>query len=136
MKKIISAIILLLFITPKTAFAQDFSKEEISHWQKQAKRITIIRDNWDLPHIYGKTDADCVFGLMYAQCEDNYYDIEGINIESLGRSSELYGEAYLEDDADVARFECVKKGKQLYANANPFLKSICQFRYEIAAGRL
>ena len=125
MKKIISAIILLLFITPKTAFAQDFSKEEISQWQKQAKRITIIRDNWDVPHIYGKTDADCVFGLMYAQCEDNYRDIEENNIESLGRASELYGEASLENDADVARFECVKKGKQLYANANPFLKSIC-----------
>ncbi|MFN2457244.1 MAG: penicillin acylase family protein [Chitinophagaceae bacterium] len=125
MKKIISPFSFLLFAICTTAFAQDFSKEEISQWQKQAKRITIIRDNWDVPHIYGKTDADCVFGLMYAQCEDNYRDIEENNIESLGRAAELYGEASLEDDANVARFECVKKGKDLYANAGLFLKSIC-----------
>jgi acyl-homoserine lactone acylase PvdQ len=63
-------IFVFLFV-PVTLFSQAFSKEEVSRWEKQAKNVNIIRDNWGIPHIYGKTDADAVFGLMYAQCEDD-----------------------------------------------------------------
>ena len=70
--------LLLLLLVPLSLFArrQPFSKEEISSWEKQAKQVTIIRDNWGIPHIYGKTDADVVFGLMYAQCEDDFKRME------------------------------------------------------------
>ena len=64
-------IILLLFISFRLA-AQD-NKTEITRWEKQAKQVTIIRDNYGIPHIYGKTDADAVFGLLYAQCEDELH---------------------------------------------------------------
>ncbi|WP_295772623.1 penicillin acylase family protein [uncultured Mucilaginibacter sp.] len=52
------------------------SKAEIARYLAQAKQVTIIRDNWGVPHIYGKTDANVVFGLMYAQCEENFEGIE------------------------------------------------------------
>ena len=45
-------------------------------YEAQAKRVTIHRDEWGIPHIYGKSDADAVFGLMYAQCEDDFARVE------------------------------------------------------------
>jgi len=64
--------ILLFIVLPFQLFAQPFSKTEISKWKQQAKNVSIIRDNWGIPHVYGKTDADAVFGLLYAQCEDDF----------------------------------------------------------------
>src|SRR5581483_10481048 len=87
---------LLLF--PVSLFAQTFSKEEVNRWQQQAARVTIIRDNWGIPHIYGKTDADCVFGLLYAQCEDDFKRVEKNYIDILGRSAEVSGESALYTD--------------------------------------
>jgi acyl-homoserine lactone acylase PvdQ len=88
----------LFLLLPLTLFAQGFSKEEISRWQKQAGRVTIIRDTWGIPHIYGKTDADAVFGLLYAQCEDDFKRVEMNYIEKLGRTAEVKGEAALASD--------------------------------------
>ena len=64
--------LLLLLLLPAQLIAQPFSTSEIGRWEKQAKQVTIIRDNYGIPHIYGKTDADAVFGLLYAQCEDDF----------------------------------------------------------------
>ena len=55
--------LLLLFLIPFQLNAQAFTKEEINRWEKQTKQVSIIRDNWGIPHVYGKTDADAVFGL-------------------------------------------------------------------------
>lgn len=63
-----------------------------------AERVTIIRDNWGIPHIYGKTDADVVFGLMYAQCEDGFEQVEHNYLEKMGRLSEVNGPSYLYTD--------------------------------------
>jgi acyl-homoserine-lactone acylase len=90
--------ILLLFISliPVALLAQ--SKAEISRWEAQAKQVKIIRDNWGIPHIYGKTDADAVFGLLYAQCEDDFMRVEMNYIEKLGRTAEVKGEAEIYKD--------------------------------------
>ena len=93
MKKIIFFLLL-----PVQLFSQSFSKEEISRWEKQSKQVNIIRDNYGVPHIYGKTDADAVFGLLYAQCEDDFKRVEMNYIEKLGRMSEIKGESSLQDD--------------------------------------
>ena len=90
--------LLILFILPIQLFSQNFSKEEINRWEKQALSVTIIRDNYGIPHIYGKTDADAVFGLMYAQCEDDFKRVEMNYIEKLGRMSEIKGESELYND--------------------------------------
>jgi len=91
-------LIILLFIVPQLIFAQSFSYREIERWKQTAKRVTIIRDNFGVPHIYGKTDADAVFGLMYAQCEDDFKRVEMNYIEKLGRLSEIKGESAIYDD--------------------------------------
>jgi acyl-homoserine-lactone acylase len=90
-------VFLLLFI-PLQLAAQPFTKAEIAQWQQQSQRVTIIRDNWGIPHIYGKTDADVVFGLLYAQCEDDFKRVETNYIEKLGRLSEVKGENELYND--------------------------------------
>ena len=91
-------IILLVLLFPLQVFSQPFSKTEISKWEKQADNITIIRDNYGIPHVYGKTDADAVFGLLYAQCEDDFKRVELNYIEKLGRLSEVNGEKDLYND--------------------------------------
>ena len=64
--------LLLVLLFPVQLFSQSFTVDEINRWQQRANNITIIRDNWGIPHVYGKTDADAVFGLLYAQCEDDF----------------------------------------------------------------
>ena len=64
--------LLLLISAALSVQSQSFSAAEVARWEKQAKNVTIIRDNWGIPHVYGKTDADAVFGLLYAQCEDDF----------------------------------------------------------------
>ena len=90
--------ILILLLLPAHLLAQNFTSKEIAGWEKQAKNITIIRDNYGVPHIYGKTDADAVFGLLYAQCEDDFKRVEMNYVEKLGRMAEIKGEAELYQD--------------------------------------
>ncbi|MEO5592362.1 MAG: penicillin acylase family protein [Chitinophagaceae bacterium] len=91
-------LLFLLLLFPIGLFAQSFTRSEINRWETQSKQVTIIRDNWGIPHIYGKTDADAVFGLLYAQCEDDFKRVEMNYIEKLGRMAEVKGESVLYDD--------------------------------------
>ena len=90
--------LLVIVLLPLQVIAQNFTKDEIARWQLQAQQVTIIRDNFGIPHIYGKTDADAVFGLLYAQCEDDFKRVEMNYIEKLGRIAEVRGESMLFDD--------------------------------------
>jgi acyl-homoserine-lactone acylase len=90
---------LLLF--PFISFSQQFTSKEIDRYKAEAQRVTIIRDNWGVPHIYGKTDADAVFGLLYAECEENFTKVEENNLEMMGRLSEVYGESQLYNDLQM-----------------------------------
>ena len=67
--------------------------KDVAGWQQQAQNITIIRDDWGIPHVYGKTDADAVFGVMYAQAEDDFNRVETNYLNSMGRLAEAEGEA-------------------------------------------
>jgi acyl-homoserine lactone acylase PvdQ len=51
--------------TPSSGYAQDLAR-----WQRQAQNVTIIRDDWGIAHVYGRSDADAVFGMIYAQAEN------------------------------------------------------------------
>src|SRR6187431_2032488 len=96
-------IFVFLFI-PVTLFSQTFSKEEISRCEKRAKNVTIIRDDWGIPHIYGKTDADAVFGLIYAQAEDDFNRVETNYLNSMGRLAEAEGESAVYSDLRMKLF--------------------------------
>jgi acyl-homoserine lactone acylase PvdQ len=93
--------LLVLLLIPIALFSQQFSSKEIERYKTQAQSVTIIRDTWGVPHIYGKTDADAVFGLLYAQCEENFSKVEENNLEMMGRLSEVYGDAQLYNDLQM-----------------------------------
>lgn len=88
----------VLLYLPVSGFAQPPKTDDPARWKKQAGQVTIIRDNWGIPHVYGKTDADAVFGLIYAQCEDDFKRVELNYIEKLGRMAEVKGESELPND--------------------------------------
>ncbi len=94
-------LILILFLFPFIASARKYSTTEIQKFEREAKSVTIIRDNWGVPHIYGKTDADVVFGLMYTECEDNFKGIENNYLYQLGRQTEIDGEKSIYTDVQL-----------------------------------
>ncbi len=115
---------LLLLLLPLQLLAQPFTKEEISRWQKEAKAVTIIRDNFGVPHIYGKTDADVVFGLLYAQCEDDFKRVEMNYIEKLGRTAEVKGESELYNDLLIRLVIDSTDAIKDYENSASWLKQL------------
>ena len=93
-------------------------------YEAQAKRVTIHRDEWGIPHIYGKSDADAVFGLMYAQCEDDFARVEMNYIEKLGRMSEVKGEKELAYDLYIKLLIDEKEAKAEYKTSPVWLKKL------------
>src|SRR5579871_3381936 len=91
-----------------------------------AQSITIYRDNYGVPHIYGPTDASCAFGYAYAQAEDNFWQIEDSYLRSLGRASEVYGARTLEDDELVRALEIPRLAKEEYERSSPKTKELLQ----------
>jgi len=77
---------------------------DLSRWQQHARNVTITRDLWGIPHIHGKTDADAVFGFLYAQAEDDFPRIELNYLNSLGRLAEVEGETALYSDLRMRLF--------------------------------
>src|SRR5690349_20659385 len=78
--------------------AQATSAAEQAHWERQARAVTITRDDWGLAHVHGPTDADAVFGMVYAQAEDDYNRIERNFLFALGRTAEADGEEAIWQD--------------------------------------
>ena len=71
---------------------------EMAHWRAQAARVTITRDDWGIAHVRGRTDADAVFGMIYAQAEDDFNRIETNYLTALGRLAEAEGEKVIWQD--------------------------------------
>jgi penicillin amidase len=87
--------------------------------------VTIYRDTYGVPHIYGKTDADVAYGLMYAQAEDNFWQLEDDYIHALGRAAEINGPSGLASDILVRAWETEKRARDHYAHAAPKLRALC-----------
>lgn len=115
---------LLLCCFSFQAFSQKTDAKEINRLKKLSQEVTIIRDNWGIPHVYGKTDADAVFGLLYAQCEDDFKRIEMNYIEKLGRLSEIKGQSYLYNDLQIRLLIDANEAKSDYKKASPWLKKL------------
>ena len=96
-----SRIPLLLFLLLMGCSIQNSDENQLTEterWEQHASNTEIIRDNFGVPHIYGKTDADAVFGLLYAQCEDDFNRVERNYIWAIGRLAEVEGESSLYSD--------------------------------------
>lgn len=115
---------LILFLFPLSIFAQKLSSTDLIRCQKQAQNVTIIRDTWGIPHIYGKTDADAVFGLLYAQCEDDFKRVEMNYIEKLGRLAEVNGQKDLYNDLQIRLLIDSVDAIADYKKAEPWLKKL------------
>ncbi|WP_127137227.1 acylase [Flagellimonas oceanensis] len=98
---------------------------EVEQWEAQAENITIIRDDFGVPHIYGKTDADAVFGLLYAQCEDDFNRVEQNYIWATGRLAEVEGEDALYSDLRAKLFMTEEEARANYENSPEWLKELC-----------
>lgn len=122
--KIILKIGILLLSSSTIGFSQKLDTKEIDRLQKLAQQVTIIRDNWGIAHIYGKTDADAVFGMLYAQCEDDFKRVERNYIEKLGRLSEVKGESVLYNDLETRLLIDADEAKTDYKKAAPWLKKL------------
>lgn len=117
-------VIALLFAT--NTFAQSVAKKEIDRLEKTAKQVQIIRDQWGIAHVYGETDADAVFGLLYAQCEDDFKRIEMNYIEKLGRLAEVKGQSILYNDLETRLLIDIEAAQADYKKAAPWLKKLLQ----------
>ncbi|MGB5665561.1 MAG: acylase [Maribacter sp.] len=98
---------------------------ELERWQTQAENVTIIRDDFGVPHIYGKTDADAIFGLLYAQCEDDFNRIEHNYIWATGRLAEVEGEDAQYSDLRARMFMTIDEAKVNYEKSPEWLKKLC-----------
>ncbi len=116
--------ILILLFYPLQLLAQPFTSSEISRWEKEANSVTVIRDNWGIPHVYAKTDAHAVFGLLYVQCEDDFQRVEMNYIEKLGRTAEVKGEPELYNDLLIRMI--IDSGDAIadYKASPPWLKKL------------
>jgi acyl-homoserine-lactone acylase len=90
-----------------------------------ARAVTIYRDNFGVPHIFGQTDASVVFGLMYAQCEDNFWQLETDLIRALGRQAEIDGERGLTNDLSYRAFETERLSKAEFAALSAAERALC-----------
>jgi acyl-homoserine-lactone acylase len=109
---------------PFFSFAQTYSPTEIARYKQQAASVTIIRDNYGTPHIYSKTDAGVVFGLMYTQCEDNFKGIERNYLYQLGRQSEADGAAPLYTDVQLQLIADSAEAIKDYKTSAPSFKKL------------
>ena len=95
----------LTFACSLACFAFPAPKEaEVARWEEEARNVTIIRDDWGIAHVYGKSDADAVFGVVYAQGEDDFNRVETNYINAMGRLAEAEGESKIYQDLRMKLF--------------------------------
>src|SRR5579864_7536248 len=99
-------------------------RPDVARWERQARNVTIVRDDWGIPHIHGKTDADAVFGLMYAQSEDDFNRVETNFINSMGRLAEAEGESAIYRDLRMKLFIDPDSMKTKYESSPAWLKAL------------
>src|SRR5215813_2380552 len=119
-----SKFLLTLLVAASTSFAFQPSSAETSRWKQHANNITIIRDDWGIAHVYGKTDADAVFGMIYAQAEDDFNRVETNYLNSMGRLAETEGESKIYQDLRMKLFIDPADMKALYGQSPEWLKAL------------
>ena len=105
-----------------TARAQ--SAAEVARWQREAAAVTITRDDWGIAHVRGHTDADAVFGMIYAQAEDDFNRIETNYLDAMGRRAEAEGEGAVYRDLRMKLFIDPDSMKAKYAASPTWLRSL------------
>src|SRR5919199_1469245 len=114
----------VFFLVSVISICTAATKEEITRWQQHATNVTIIRDDWGIAHVYGKTDADAVFGAEYAQAEDDFNRVETNYINAMGRLAEAEGESKIYQDLRMKLFIDPANLKKQYDSSPAWLKKL------------
>ncbi len=117
----ISLSLLLLISLGADASAQT---PEQPRWAAEVKAVSITRDDWGIAHVHGRTDADAVFGMVYAQCEDDFHRVERNYLTSLGRTAEADGEMALWADLRQRLFVDPEELRRDYAGSPEWLRRL------------
>ncbi len=97
---------------------------EEAKWERQAKNVSIVRDDWGIAHITGKTDADAVFGMIYAQAEDDFNRVETNYLNAMGRLAEAEGESAVWRDLRMKIFIQPDELKKQFAKSPRWLQKL------------
>jgi acyl-homoserine-lactone acylase len=97
---------------------------EAARWEREAASVTITRDDWGIAHVYGKTDADAVFGMIYAQAEDDFNRVETNYINGMGRLAEAEGQGKIYQDLRMKLFIDPPALRKEYAASPDWLKKL------------
>ncbi|MDX2206083.1 MAG: penicillin acylase family protein [Gemmatimonadales bacterium] len=117
MKKLVLLLAIVLL-------CQGASAQEAARWARHAANTTITRDDWGIAHVHGRTDADAVFGMIYAQAEDDFNRIETNYLTALGRTAEAEGERAIWTDLRQRLFIDPDSLKKAYAASPAWLKAL------------
>src|SRR5215213_6162920 len=104
--------------------AQGVRETSVSRGEREARAVTITRDDWGIAHVRGKTDADAVFGMIYAQAEDDFNRIETNYLNALGRLAEAEGESAIWQDLRMKLFIDPDDMRARYAASPPWLQKL------------
>ncbi len=117
--------LVLVVAAASAAVAFQANKDsDVARWKQEAARVTIIRDDWGIAHVYGKTDADAVFGMEYTQAEDDFNRVETNYVTSLGRLAEAEGESRIYQDLRMKLFIDPADLKKDYAASPAWLQKL------------
>src|SRR3954470_10158055 len=114
----------LVAVSLTQAPAQGVRETSLSRGEQEARAVTITRDDWGIAHVRGKTDADAVFGMIYAQAEDDFNRIETNYLTALGRTAEAEGEGAIWADLRAKLYMQPDKLKADYAASPAWLKRL------------
>ncbi|HLW75908.1 MAG TPA: penicillin acylase family protein [Bryobacteraceae bacterium] len=113
--------LVFLFAAAVVMFGQG---SESARWAQHAKATTILRDDWGIAHVYGKTDADAVFGMIYAQAEDDFNRVETNYLNSMGRLAETEGESKIYQDLRMKLFIDPNELKKEFGESPAWLQKL------------
>ncbi|MFB3852619.1 MAG: acylase [Vicinamibacterales bacterium] len=117
-------VLFLLAVAFLSCSQQPAVDPEVARWEQQAQRVTIVRDDWGIPHVQAKTDADAVFGVLYAQAEDDFNRVETNYLNAMGMLAEAEGESALYRDLRMKLFIAPEKLKAQYEASPAWLKAL------------
>src|SRR5215472_19162820 len=117
-------LILILAVASAPLVSTAAQQPEIARWEQEAHSVTIVRDDWGIAHVYGKTDADTVFGAVYAQAEDDFNRVEANYINAMGRLAEAEGESRIYQDLRMRLFIDAVEIRKDYAKTPEWLKKL------------
>src|SRR5215469_14768421 len=125
-ERVMKKLALVFFLVAvSVGFAQQAVKNpDMTRWEREARDVTVMRDDWGIAHVYGKTDADAVFGMIYAQAEDDFNRVETNYINAMGRLAEAEGESKIYQDLRMKLFIDPETIKKDYDTSPEWLKKL------------